>query len=54
VGLEVKASATVTSADFAGLRKLADAAGKRFVAGLVLYDGKTLVPWGSNLWAAPV
>ena len=54
VGLEVKASATVTSADFAGLRKLANAAGKRFVAGLVLYDGKTLVPWGSNLWAAPV
>lgn len=54
VGLEVKASATVTSADFAGLRKMAEAAGKRFVAGLVLYDGNTIIPWGPNLWAAPI
>ena len=54
VGIEVKASATVTSSDFAGLRKLAEAAGKRFATGLVLYDGKTLIPWGPNLWAAPI
>src|SRR3972149_6456072 len=32
-GIEVKATATVTAADFRGLRKLKDAAGKRFVAG---------------------
>jgi predicted AAA+ superfamily ATPase len=54
VGIEVKASATVTSSDFAGLRKLADAAGKRFAAGLVLYDGDKLIPWGPNQWAAPI
>lgn len=40
VGVEVKAAATVTSADFRGLRKLQAAAGKRFAAGVVLYDGE--------------
>jgi uncharacterized protein len=54
VGLEVKASATVSSSDFSGLRKMAEAAGKRFVAGVVLYDGAAVIPWGSNLWAAPI
>ena len=32
-GVEVKAAATVREADFRGLRKLRDAAGKRFTAG---------------------
>ncbi len=41
VGVEVKASATVTEADFKGLRKLRDAAGPRFAGGVVLYDGET-------------
>jgi hypothetical protein len=54
VGLEVKAGATVTAADFNGLRKLAEASGKRFASGLVLYDGDTVVPFGPNLSAAPI
>jgi len=54
VGLEVKAGATVTVADFNGLRKLAEASGKRFASGLVLYDGDTVVPFGRNLFAAPI
>lgn len=54
VGIEVKASATVSSSDFTGLRRMAEAAGKRFVAGVVLYDGAAVIPWGPNLWAAPV
>jgi hypothetical protein len=41
-GIEVKASATVTASDFRGLRKLAAAAGKRFAAGVVLYDGEAV------------
>lgn len=53
-GIEVKASATVAAGDFAGLRKLADAAGKRFAFGVVLYDGNTIVPFGERLAAAPV
>jgi predicted AAA+ superfamily ATPase len=54
VGIEVKAAATVTTADFSGLRKLADAAGKRFMLGLVLYDEKAIVPFGPKLFAAPI
>lgn len=53
-GVEVKATATVTAADFSGLRKLRDAAGKRFTAGVVLYDGETSVGFGEGLYAVPV
>jgi hypothetical protein len=53
-GVEVKAGATVTAGDFAGLRKLAEAAKKRFAFGVVLYDGDTIVPFGERLAAAPV
>jgi hypothetical protein len=36
VGIEVKASATVTCSDFEGLRRLRDAAGAAFVTGVAL------------------
>lgn len=54
VGLEVKASATVRSSDFRGLRKLAQIAGDRFIRGIVLYDGETCAPFGNNMWAVPI
>src|SRR5690606_9420923 len=38
-GVEVKASATVTTTDFRGLRKPKEAAGRKFTTGVVLYDG---------------
>lgn len=53
-GVEVKAAATVTGADFRGLRKLKDAAGKRFAAGVVLYDGEASVSFGEGLFAVPI
>ncbi len=53
-GIEVKASATVTAADFRGLRKLKEAAGKRFVAGVVLYDGEASASFGEGLYAVPL
>ncbi|MEX2492888.1 MAG: ATP-binding protein [Nitrospirales bacterium] len=53
-GVEVKAAATVNGADFNGLRRLQSAAGKRFVAGMVLYDGKTIAPFGQDLYAVPI
>lgn len=53
-GVEVKASATVTPADFRGLRKLKEASGKRFVAGVVLYDGETSAGFGDGLFAVPI
>ena len=54
VGVEVKASATVTSGDFSGLRRLAGAVGGRFVLGLVLHDGERPVPFGERMIAMPV
>jgi len=53
-GIEVKASATVRSGDFAGLRTLAAACGERFAHGVVLYDGTEFVPFADRLAAAPL
>lgn len=53
-GVEVKAAATVTTADFRGLRKLRQSAGERFVAGVVLYDGHTVAGFGDRLYAVPI
>ncbi|MCL6285667.1 ATP-binding protein [Ruegeria sp. 2012CJ41-6] len=54
VGIEVKASATVTSGDFSGMRKLAEACGDKFIQGLVLYDHDQVVPFADNMFAAPL
>jgi predicted AAA+ superfamily ATPase len=54
VGIEVKASATVTASDLGGLRALAEAAGKSWVQGMVLYLGPKAVPLGPRLTACPV
>jgi hypothetical protein len=53
-GVEVKAGATVTAADFRGLHKLKDATGKRFAAGVVLYDGESCAGFGERLHAVPL
>ena len=50
----VEAKRFGTSADFRGLRKLKDACGPRFVAGVVLYDGETTVGFGEGLHAVPI
>ena len=54
VGIEIKASATVDSSDFSGLRKLASASGGNFIQGIVLYDHDQVAPFGPNLYAAPI
>lgn len=54
VGVEVKAAATVTGADFKGLRQLQDACGEKFACGLVLYDHTATVVFGDRLYAAPL
>ena len=53
-GIEVKAVATVTDADFRGLRKLKQAAGKRFTKGIVLYDGEISASFGADFYAVPI
>jgi predicted AAA+ superfamily ATPase len=52
--IEVKASATVASSDFAALKALRDQLGKQFCAGVVLYLGDQIVPSGDKLWLVPV
>ena len=53
-GVEVKASATVTAADFRGLRKLAEKTGDKFASGVVLYDGETSASFGDRMHAVPL
>ena len=54
VGIEVKAAATLTQRDLAGLRSLAEECGKHFRRGVVLYGGDELVPFSDTLCAMPV
>jgi len=54
IGIEVKASATVTTKDFRGLHRLAALAGDRFTAGVVLYDGERVAGFGDRLYAVPI
>ena len=53
-GIEVKASATVKSRDFAGLRTLTKACKERFAGGVVLYSSADCVPFGERLAAVPI
>lgn len=54
VGIEVKASSTVRSEDFRGLRHLADRLGDDFVVGVVLYTGTETLPFGDRMRAMPL
>lgn len=53
-GIEVKASATVKTTDFAGLKSLAEACGDRFAFGAVLYDATDVVQFGEKFAAVPI
>lgn len=54
VGVEVTQSQTVTNGDFRGLHELAKITGKRFRAGVILYLGRRVVPFGKSLFAVPL
>lgn len=54
VGVEVKASATPASSDFAGLRYLRDKLGERFRRGFLLHAGAETLPFGDRLTALPI
>lgn len=53
-GMEVKAAATVGKSDFTGLEALAEVAGRKFVRGVVLYLGDSVLPFGKDMWAVPI
>ena len=54
VGIEVKASPTVTANDLRGLRALSGLTGKKFHRGIVLYTGTTTVTFEKNIIASPI
>jgi uncharacterized protein len=54
VGIEVKASATVRSHDFRGLRQLEAAAGDKFMHGFLLHDHDRMTPISEKIHAMPV
>src|SRR5208283_3754589 len=54
VGLEVKATATLGRGDVRGLKALAEAVGKRWLRGVVLYTGTEVIPFGSHLHGLPL
>ncbi len=54
LGIEVKSRATVREADFRGLVQMRERVGARLVAGVVLYAGERILPFGDGLWALPM
>jgi predicted AAA+ superfamily ATPase len=54
VGVEVKAGATPSEADFKGLAYLREKLGARFKAGVVLHAGADTLPFGDRLAASPL
>jgi predicted AAA+ superfamily ATPase len=54
VGVEVKAGHRLGDDAPRHLARLRDAVGHRFVRGIVLYGGPTVVPLGDRLWALPI
>jgi predicted AAA+ superfamily ATPase len=54
VGIEVKASSTISASDLRGLQALQADRPKRFHRGLILYRGQTVVPFGPRLHAVPI
>lgn len=54
VGVEMKASASLSKRDFRGLEALRDERGDAFVAGVVIHSGEQTLPFGDRLWALPV
>ena len=54
VACEVKAAETVRSEDFRGIERLARQLGDQLIAGIVLYAGRTPLPFGDRLRAWPI
>lgn len=51
--IEVKAAASLRSADWRWLAMLRDARSDRFKSGIVIYAGEQTIPLGDRLWAVP-
>ena len=52
--IEVKAAATLSAKDFAGLKRFQSVADDRFRIGILLYDGDHTTAFGDKLYAVPL
>jgi hypothetical protein len=54
VGVEIKLSASPSPRDFYGLKVLREHLGDKFVRGILIYNGREIVPFEKDLHAVPV
>jgi predicted AAA+ superfamily ATPase len=54
VGIEVKASSSISQSDLKGLKNLAESTKQKFKRGIVLYGGEEVLPLGEKLLAIPI
>ena len=54
VGIEIKAGATLAMKDFSGLKKLEQAAGDKFVRGLIMHDHDRITPVSERIQGVPL
>jgi predicted AAA+ superfamily ATPase len=54
VGIEVKATETISSDDWKGLSVLSEEMGEKMVRGIIFYPGKEIVALRKNLLALPL
>lgn len=54
VGIEVKASSSISQSDLKGLKNLAESTKQKFKRGIVLYGGEEVLPLGEKLIALPI
>ncbi|MCL2248087.1 MAG: ATP-binding protein [Oscillospiraceae bacterium] len=54
IAIEIKAASSVSKSDFSGLKTLRNILGERFYCGILLYTGTDVLPFGDNLFVAPI
>jgi uncharacterized protein len=54
VAIEIKSSESLSKDDFKSLKAFQEAAGDKFVQGILLYAGNTHLPFGEKLTASPI
>ena len=54
LAIETKSPATVGTNDTKGLRAFAEAAGDRFVRGIIIHTGRAVTQLDNNIWAVPI
>lgn len=54
IGIDIKASSTLSSRDFDALRGFGEIVGQQFAGGVILYGGTEILPFGERLSAMPV